>query len=192
MKRFLPAIGLLALVSFITPGCSSNDDDDPAALSYTQVERLGRPAINEGLFHTNDFLNAVNSVGPGDELGALLPGGVPSPLGLEAIATLDALDLADGVEHITATEVVTALIPDVMRIDTTGVSGYDAGLNSVLSPVRGRKITDDVVDITYSLLISRLMTPFSDGVSYAGVAGNEAQPGHKPVLGAFPYLPKPN
>ncbi len=29
---------------------------------YTQVERLARPAINEGLILNNDFLNALNSV----------------------------------------------------------------------------------------------------------------------------------
>lgn len=190
MKKLLPVLGLLALAPLLgASSCNNNNDDcpPPAVQSYVQVERLGRPAINEGLFHTNDYLNALNSITPADEPGALV-----GAVAAEAITTLDAFDAADGVENITAGAIVGALIPDVMRIDTTGASGYGNALNSVLSPVRGRMIEDDVVDITYSLLITGLTAAVSDGVSYAGSAGNEAQPGHKPVMAAFPYLPKPN
>jgi len=40
----------------------------------------------------------------------------------------------------------------VMRIDTTGPSGYAAALNAKGSPIRGRKITDDVIHVTLSVV----------------------------------------
>jgi hypothetical protein len=172
-------------------GCNDDsDDDDPAVMTgaeFIQVERLARPAINEGLFHTNDYLNAVNSISPAQEPGALV-----GAIAAEAVAALDAFDGADGVDHLTAGAAIGAFIPDVMRIDTTGPSGYGNALNMVGSPVRGRRIEDDVIDITYSYLITGLTAAVSDGVSYAGSAGNEGQPGHKPVQATFPYLARPN
>lgn len=185
MKRALILAGLV-----LAAGCNNDDDDDgatPFTAAYTQVERLARPAINEGLFHTNDFLNAVNSITPAQEPGALV-----GAIAAEAVATLDAFDGADGVDNLTATAAIGAFIPDVMRIDTTGASGYANALNAVGSPVRGRMIEDDVIDITYTYLITGLTAAVGDGVSYAGSAGNEGQPGHKPVQAVFPYLAKPN
>ncbi len=185
-KLMFLAVAALSVV----PGCrdsSGGGGGVPAPVPYLQVERVARPAINEGLFHSNDFLNALNSITPAQEPGALV-----GAVAAEAVATMDALDAADGVENLTATQVITAFIPDVMRIDSTLASGYGAALNAVGSPVRGRMLLDDVVDITYSYLITGLTGAVPDGVSYAGVAGNEAQPGHKPLLAGFPYLPKPN
>ena len=37
---------------------------NPRNQKFQQVERLGRPGINEGLIVTNDFLNAFNSIPP--------------------------------------------------------------------------------------------------------------------------------
>src|SRR5262245_14939526 len=180
----------LVLLAILAAGCGDDDSSDgpvPFMANYTQVERLARPAINEGLFHTNDYLNAVNSITPAQEPGALV-----GDIAAEAVATLDAFDGADGVDDLTAGAAIGAFIPDVMRIDTTGASGYASALNAVGSPVRGRKIEDDVIDITYTYLITGLNGAVGDGVSYAGSAGNEGQPGHKPVQAAFPYLAKPN
>src|SRR5262245_8150114 len=185
MNRAFFVLGL-----FLLAGCNDHDGNgDPfmADAAYVQVERLARPAINEGLFHTNDFLNAVNSITPAQEPAALV-----GAIAAEAVATLDAFDAADGVDNLTAGAAIAAFIPDVMRIDTTGPSGYGNALNAVGSPVRGRMIEDDVIDITYTYLITGLTSPVGDGVSYAGSAGNEGQPGHKPVQAAFPYLAKPN
>src|SRR5262245_47509194 len=135
-------------------GCNDHDEDDPSAMTaveFVQVDRLARPAINEGLFHTNEYLNAVNSITPAQEPGALV-----GAVAAEAIATLDAFDAADGSDDLTAAAAIGAFIPDVMRIDTAGASGYANALNAVGSPVRGRKIEDDVIDITYSYLITGL------------------------------------
>lgn len=156
--------------------------------SYAQVERLARPAVNEGLVLTNDFLNALNGVGPDFEAAALAgqqpAARIAGPIVTEAKRTLLALGNSDA----RANSLLGAFLPDVMRIDTTQPSGYGNALNGRGSPIRGRLIRDDVVDITLSVLSNGAVT--SDNVSYDGP--NLGGKGHKPVLGSFPYVPEPN
>lgn len=157
--------------------------------NYVQVERLARPAINEGLVLTNDFLNALNSVGPDFEAAALAgkqpAADIAGPIVGEAKQTL----LALGNSEERADALLGAFLPDVMRIDTSGPSGYANDLNSAGSPVRGRMLKDDVIDITLSVLSDGAVT--TDNVSYEGAPGNPAQ-GHQPLEPAFPYLALPN
>jgi Domain of unknown function (DUF4331) len=81
-----------------------------------------------------------------------------------------------------------AFLPDVMRIDTTGPSGYANALNAKGSPIRGRLIKDDVIDITLSVLSNGAVT--TDNVSYDGP--NAGGTKHKPLLADFPYLADAN
>ena len=153
-----------------------------------QIERLARPAINEGLVLTNDYLNALNSVGPDFEAAALAgkkpAADIAGPIVAEAKKTL----MAVGNDEKRATALLVAFLPDVMRIDTTGPSGYANALNAKGSPIRGRMIMDDVIDVTLSVVTNGAIK--SDGVSYAGPnAGGTA---HKALLDAFPYLADPN
>ncbi|NER99390.1 MAG: DUF4331 domain-containing protein, partial [Symploca sp. SIO1B1] len=78
---------------------------------------------------------------------------------------------------------------DVMRIDTSGTSGYGNELNAQGSPIRGRMLEDDVIDITLSVLTDGAIA--TDNVSYAGTPGNPSQ-GHDPLEPTFPYLALPN
>lgn len=186
-------LAALAALAVLVPACSDSDDDAaPAAVvAYTQVERLARPAIGEGLFTTNDFLNAFNSIPPTSDLAALGPS-TPGSIGAEARATLDAVDLLDTVDDLTSADAIGAFVPDVMRINTAIASGYGAALNAFGSPVGGRRITDDVIDITLSYLVTgNPAAGVSDGVSFGGVAGNEAQPGHTAPSMTFPFLAAP-
>jgi len=163
------------------------DDDN----EFVQVERLARPAINEGLVITNDFLNRMNQVGPDCEAKALAGqqpcAGILGPVFTEVIGTLAAL----GNNSTRIGQLVAAFLPDVMRIDTTQASGYAAGFTDLNGPAtltRGRKLTDDVIDATLFVLTSGAVT--SDGVSYDGP--NLDGRGHKPLLTTFPYLATPN
>jgi Domain of unknown function (DUF4331) len=154
-----------------------------------QVERLGRPGINEGLILTNDLLNALNSVGPDFEAAALAgqqpAANAAAPIIAEASRTLKAL----GNDETRTRSLLGAFLPDVMRIDTTDKSGYGNALNTKGSPIRGRMLEDDVIDTTLSVLSNGAIT--SDNVSYAGTPGNPAQ-GHQPLIGQFPYLAPAN
>ncbi len=156
--------------------------------SCTQVERLAQPAINEGLIVTNDFLNTLNQVGPEVEAAILAsPNPLANPILAEAAQTL----LALGNTPAQAVAIATAFLPDVMRIDTTGPSGYAAAVNAAGRPIRGRRITDDVIDITLSVIVPGTVPAVeSDNVSYAGPNANGS--GHRPLLPKFPYLADPN
>ncbi|PZV07885.1 MAG: DUF4331 domain-containing protein [Leptolyngbya sp.] len=156
---------------------------------YTQVERLARPVINEGLVVQNDFLNALNAVGPDFEAAALAgqqpAAGIAAPIVGDVVTTLKAIGNSDA----RVTALLGAFLPDVMRIDTAGPSGYANDLNTKGSPVRGRLIKDDVFDVTISVLTNGAIT--SDNVSYEGAPGNPSQ-GHNPLAPSFPYLALPN
>ncbi len=156
---------------------------------FKQVERLARPGINEGLIVNNGFLNALNSVGPSFEAAALAgqkpAAKIAGPIIADASKTLKAI----GNDAQRTQTLLTAFLPDVMRIDTTGESGYGNALNSMGSPIRGRLIEDDVIDTTLSVLTNGAIT--TDNVSYAGTPGNPSQ-GHDPLLPQFPYLALPN
>ena len=153
---------------------------NPTTGQYQQVERLARPGINEGLITSNSLLNTFNSVPPTADLSP-----AAAPIGAEATRTLRAL----GNSPERAKALLTAFLPDVMRIDTTGPSGFANALNAKGSPIRGRLFKDDTVDTVLSVLTNGAVT--SDNVSYEGSPGNPAQ-GHKPLEKSFPYLALPN
>ncbi|MBW4619188.1 MAG: DUF4331 domain-containing protein [Cyanosarcina radialis HA8281-LM2] len=153
--------------------------------TFKQFERLGRPGVNEGLIYTNDFLNAFNSIPPSQDLSP-----AAAPVVAEAVKTLKALGNND--TQIAA--IAGAFLPDVLRIDTTQPSNYSPSipascLNAKKSPICGRKLEDDVIDLTLKVLTNGAVT--TDNVSYAGTPGNPAQ-GHDPLVGSFPYLALPN
>jgi hypothetical protein len=203
MKIWIRAALALSAAAVI-PACGG-DHDGPAMTTWVQVERLARPAINEGLFVTNDFLNAVNSISP-DQDGAALVG----PVFDEAAGTLVAIGTIGGGLAPNPSDVVAALIPDVMRIDTTiaspvGTGAYANGavaVGTTVRPVAGRKLEDDVVDITYFVLTG--VGAASDGVPYtrpaAGAGSTNVAIGHKLLNGqaganmtaTFPFLAAPN
>ncbi len=153
-----------------------------------QIARLARPAIGEGLLTTTAYQNALNSVGPDFEAAALAghkpEAEVAGPIVAEAKHTL----MAFGNDDARATALLLAFLPDVMRIDTSGPSGYAAALNAKGSPIRGRKITDDVIHVTLSVVTNGAVK--TDNVTYAGPNGGGT--GHKPLLSSFPYLAEPN
>jgi Domain of unknown function (DUF4331) len=150
---------------------------DPRTKEFVQTEQLARPGINEALLFTQGNLAAFNRSQPSRS--------VPPRVAAEVTKVL----LALGNSQERATALIGAFVPDVMRIDTTGTSGFANALNSKGSPVRGRMLEDDVVDIALSVLTNGAVT--TDNVSYDGVAGNPAQ-GHAPLESAFPYLALPN
>jgi hypothetical protein len=157
--------------------------------AYNQVERLARPIINEGLVFTNDFLNTLNSVTPDFEAAALAGQQPAADAAAPIVAEVKQVLMAIGNNEARANALIQAFLPDVMRIDTTGPSGYGNALNASGSPIRGRLLLDDVFDITISVLTNGAIT--TDNVSYEGAPGNPAQ-GHDPLDTSFPYLAPAN
>ena len=153
---------------------------DPRTGDYTQVERLGRPGVNEGLVITNAFLNAFNSIPPSADLS-----NAAAPVRTEARNSL----LALGNSPQRADALLAAFLPDVMRIDTKQKSGYLNATNAKGAPITGRLLLDDTIDQTLTVLTNGQVR--TDNVSYAGTPGNPAQ-GHQPLVPQFPYLALPN
>lgn len=112
-----------------------------------------------------------------------------------------------------ADRVFSQFIPDVMRIDTAIDSGYFSGPALCAGAAAnkpllcgGRKLDDDVIDITYFYLLAGAAVPTglagsqaginqavaltTDGVSFAGAANNPNQ-GHPAVSTTFPYSAPP-
>ena len=192
-RLLLAAIAIAAVI----PAATCHKSSDGGAVTYVQVERLARPAVNEGLVLTNTNLNAWNSIPPSADLSS-------TSVVNEVVGTLTAL----GNSPTRIGDIATAFLPDVLRVNTTlacgtGTAAYPNGAQAVgglgvVRPVGGRKVEDDVIDVTLSVLTNGGVT--ADNVGYTGVAGNEAQPGHKLLngqgapLGAstFPFLATPN
>lgn len=167
--------------------------------AFQQIERLGRPAVNEGLVVSNAKLLAFNSIGPDMDLDT----NNPAVLAVlqEASGALDLVDSLEGKNTFGDgfdSEVVAGFLPDVMRIDTTksippGTAAYNGDFVTVAGTqaamlTGGRKLEDDVVDITLSYLVAGDPTgaAIKDNVTYQGVAGNIAQ-GHQKLEGQTQY-----
>ena len=222
-KCFSAALGIGGLI-LISSGCNDNNAPSagqpgarpvasPAAapagapLSGSQIDRLARPAINEGLSITDASLNAFNSIPPSADLSpAAAPVLAEDANTLMAFAALgQKLGLPPAPSVATT---VGAFVPDVMRIDTRlsippGVTAYNAatsGSKGML--VGGRKLEDDVIDITLSFLVAGDASGMTvkDNVFYEGVPGNPNQPGHQFLVGqtsrmgpaTFPFVTTPN
>jgi Domain of unknown function (DUF4331) len=153
---------------------------NPRTGKFEQMEQFGRPGINEALILSQTNLAAYNRAQP-----TRVTSGAVGKVITEAKGTLKALGNSDARTN----ALLKALLPDVMRLDTTGASGYANALNNLGAPIRGRLLKDDVIDISLSLLSNGAVT--TDNVSYAGTPGNPGQ-GHQEPLSNFPYLATPN
>ncbi len=211
------------ILSLLVIGCQKAGlEDQFGDTNYQQVERLARPAVNEGLVITNDYLNAYNSIPPGADLSP-----AAAPVLKEAGSVLTALynyGTKNGLKAPTPAAVVSGFIPDVMRVDTrahirVGVWAYNGDSTTTSSGAAmltgGRKPEDGVMDITLSYFLAgnpacgpgqRCAIP--QGTTYAGgttCAGagqgaNPHNPGHRCLVGqsqrdgsaVFPFLAEPN
>lgn len=210
----LSILSLTLLAAAASAGCNRDNRRGPrpgattaAATTWVQVERLGRPAVNEGLVVTNRFLLAFNQIPPAQDLAVLTDPANAAFLN-EVVGVLDALDgLAGAPDDVAPGDVVQAFLPDVMRVDASqtvpvGVAAYSFAAiptGTVVRPVCGRKLEDDVVDITATVLAGG---PVSDNVDYrdGNLADGAAQPDHDLLEGQttplgparFPFLAAPN
>ncbi len=195
-KLSLFAVGAVT-ISLLT-SCNSGGSGSSAIPQYTQVERLGRPAINEALIFKNANLNLWNSVAPSVDLTTAGNGIVT-----EAGGTLTAINsyaTGQGLMPPPVSQVVSGFLPDVMRIDTTqAFPGASATLTTIGGGMAyagclgatqailcgGRKLRDNVVQITVNYLANGL------NASLAGVTYDPTTQGPKPLLGVFPYVAAP-
>lgn len=155
---------------------------DPKTGKFVQTEQLARPGINELLTTgvNQEIYAAYNRTQP-----------TRSTEGEAGVVrnNIKQTLMAVGNDDTRANILLNALLPDVMRIDTTIRSGYGAAVNKLNAPIGGRMLLDDVVDISLGLVTNNAIR--TDNVSYNGAPNNPAQ-GHQPLVNSFPYLALPN
>lgn len=224
-KYIFVAVVAGMLTVFASCGISGTDATNPVTTSYVQIERLGRPAVNEGLVLSNANLNAFNSIPPSLDL-ASSNAAVAAVQGeaTTVINVVRALGTAAGGTPPATSDVVSQFLPDVTRISVddahygtlhTLAANADRTSNSRQGEVAytacvsvtagapllcgGRKIRDDVIDITlsYIALGAGAAAPgVSAGavVSYTvtdAVSYTTAHPVSNPLLATFPFLARP-
>ena len=124
----------------------------------TQRDRMGRPAINTALTPTGRK-DAYNLTRPGRDEPQFEGSFQNTILTLNGGQQQKARDLAE------------MLLPDLLTFDVTSTAGYEA--------LNGRKLEDDVIDITLTLVTDGMIT--SDGVD-----ANDRQ-----TRQVFPYFATP-
>ena len=193
--------GLSAATLATLSGCGSDSGGGGTATpsSYTQVERLARPAINEGLILTNSNLNLWNSVAPSADLSQGGAGIVTEAGGV--LTAVHDYAMGQGLAPPAVATVVSGFLPDVMRIDTSkALPGASASLTTIgggmayagcLGATKGilcggRKLRDNVIQITVNYLAN------GTNASLAGVPYDPAAQAPPALLSAFPYEAAPN
>lgn len=101
---------------------------------WTQVDRMGRPAINT-VFNHGDAKNVFNSIEPKRDRELFLA---------SFVSTLESFGHAPD----EATAIAKILLPDILTYNYASSSGF----------LNGRKLTDDVIDIELNLVTKGAVT----------------------------------
>jgi hypothetical protein len=136
--------------------------------TLTQIDRMGRPAINT-VFNHGDDKNTFNTIEPTQDRALFLD---------KFVAVLKSFGYATD----QATTIAQILLPDILTYDYTSADGF----------LNGRKLTDDVIDIELALVTNKQITtdkvgPHTDLLGVFPYVGNP-HPSGVP-LSATPYEP---
>jgi len=141
--------------------------------SESQIDRMGRPAINtivkKGLDTSGNSSNVFNTTTPGSDVSAFL-GPLTQIVGLAHACPAPAI--------------AGALLPDILTFNIASNANY-AQLN-------GRALADDVFDDTLLALYTTASgTGFCNGAGPFVTAGDNVTANDKTFSGTFPFLADP-
>ena len=175
-------------------GCSgssnNNNTTTPTALvTYTQADRLARPAVNEVFATVANDRHAVNDTDS------------PSNDKNELAKDIQSFMVGTAGRSQAITDVVKAvLVPDVMMADLSQTSttaaylGVETG-GATGNKFGGRGLTDDVVDTSLGIIfggtIPALKLAADYGKEIAALTTDNVGPGGKHFTSTFPYLGAP-
>ncbi len=134
----------------------STGDADGDAADYTIDDRMGRPGINTVFNHGPDK-NKFNMINPDQDRANFES---------SFVATLESLG---GYSADKATAIAEILLPDILTYNYKSSAGY----------LNGRRLTDDVIDISLTLVTNGKITTDMVGP-------------HTDYLNHFPYLGAPH
>lgn len=188
--RFIITAALGAAVAG-TAGCGHDDDDAPplsatfafdtaAPVAYTQIDRMGMPAVGTAVITDKDGYNRASPAA--DAAGTFLP---DISANVDAIhAKLDDDITAAGLVPATSAETLAQagplIVPDTIVLNTAVAAGFP----------NGRKLPDQVIDITLAVVLLDLSTTGYTARTLANLPLNPAA-NDKAFLTTFPYLAAP-
>ena len=156
--------------------------------TYSQMDRLARPAVNE-LFATvaNNRHKINDEAIPTEDFANLktdIDGFLTSPAG-RSVATRNVI--------------TSVLVPDVLKFDLSKMDnaaylGVETG-GATGGKFGGRGLTDDVIDISLGVVfgntVSALGLAPDDGAEIPTLTTDNVGPGGKHFTSSFPYLGSP-
>ena len=139
----------------------------PTGGGYSQVDRMGRPAINTVFNNTPAEKEAANRLKPGDDRAFDRDNVLKV---LDAIGHVLDVNSLSSYDSATKSAIADVLLPDTLTVKLGNSAGF----------LNGRRPADDVIDAEFSLLTNGHIT--SDGVN----ANDSSFPS------SFPYLASPH
>ena len=182
------ALAALAVAAFAGATACGDDNDSVTGLStqpktYNQIQRLGNPLVSEVLLMKRDHA-FHGTIGPDADVANLAPKVKAFVAAFRPNAT--ALQNA----------LAATLLPDMLTVFTTQPQSSAGYLSYVLAPsgqaYGGRKLADDVVDISLTAVFSDLLDP-TQAVCKPFVLPlcTDNVPSHGGFTTTFPYLGAP-
>jgi hypothetical protein len=135
-------------------------------LNGTQVDRMGRPAINTVFIPNNPFEPVGTEPSQKNAFNAGIPLHDQRDFRGEVV---DTLEIFYGAGNPTVGALADILLPDILTLNNASSAGF----------LNGRKLADDVIDTELALV--------TNGAVTTDCVGNDSA-----FSGTFPYLAPPN
>ncbi|MEP6755043.1 MAG: DUF4331 family protein [Chthonomonadales bacterium] len=176
--------GVLGAVALA--GCGSSGNGPKV---YTQMDRLGRPVVNEVFASVANNRHQINDTdNPTDDSGQLAN-------------DIQSFMIGTAGRSAAITNVIKAvLVPDMLVADLTSANttaaylGVETG-GATGSTFGGRKLTDDVVDTSLGVVFGNTIPALGlapdDGNEIPALTSDNVGPGAKHYTATFPYLGAP-
>lgn len=153
---------------------------DTLVADYTQVDRLGMPAVATAVITSKD---AYNRATPVDDAAGNFVGEISA--NVDALHTaLDDDLIGAGFDPATSMQSLDQagplIVPDVITLNTTQPSGFP----------NGRLLADPVIDVTLAVVLLDLSAMGQSATSFAALPLNPPA-NDVPFTGVFPYVNPP-
>ncbi len=154
------------------------------SLNGTQVDRMGRPAINTVVNSSGPLVgaptenkNVFNASEPKDDVANFTDAVV------SALQVFSSLDSEGAYADEQAGALAGVLLPDVLTYDTS---------SAAVGPLNGRTLTDDVIDIELRIVTGGDPLGLFDDRDADGAINTDDIGPHDDLLSSFPYLGEPH
>jgi hypothetical protein len=174
----------LAAIALV--GCNGSSSNGPQ--TFTQVDRLGRPAVNEVFATVANNRHQINDQdNPTDDRNQLAND-------IQSFMTGTA-GRSQAITDVTkAVLVPDVLVADLSKPGPAAYLGVETG-GATGSTFGGRKLTDDVVDTSLGVIFGNTVPALGlapdDGKEIPALTSDNVGPGAKHFQATFPYLGPP-